>query len=139
MKLAFKRSEKPFQFNVENEVGAQLTMDAAANIGGADKGLRPMELVASGVAGCIAIDLLLILKKQRQDTEIFNIEIEANRVDGIPSPFENIHLKFELAPEIDATRLTKNIQLVIDKYCSVSASLKENIDITFEIIQNEKT
>ncbi|MCR9173080.1 MAG: OsmC family protein [bacterium] len=137
MKLAFKRVEKPFHFEVENEAGAQLTIDAAKNIGGTDKGLRPMELVAAGVAGCIAIDLTLILEKQRIDSDKFNIEIEANRVEGTPSPFENIHLKFELAPEIDTNRLTKNIQLVIDKYCSVSASLKESIDITFEIIQNE--
>lgn len=137
MKLAFKRSEKPFHFEVENELGAQLSIDAAASIGGTDKGLRPMELVAAGVAGCIAIDLILILEKQRIDSDKFNIDIEANRVDGTPSPFENIHLKFTLDPEIDANRLTKNIQLVIDKYCSVSASLKDTIDITFEIVQND--
>lgn len=137
MKLAFTRSKKTFHFDVENEVGAHLTIDAAANIGGTDKGLRPMELVAAGVAGCVAIDLILILEKQRIDPDRLNIQIEANRVDGTPSPFENIHMKFELDPDLDASRLTKNIQLVIDKYCSVSASLKESIDITFEIVQNE--
>ncbi|GAB5417836.1 MAG: OsmC family protein [Crocinitomicaceae bacterium] len=139
MKLAFKRSSKPFLFQVENEVGATVDIDASEEIGGTDKGLRPMELVAAGVAGCVAIDLLLILKKQRIDPDKFNIEIDANRVDGTPSPFENIHMRFDLDPEIDAERLAKNIQLVIDKYCSVSASLKESIAITFEITQNEKT
>lgn len=139
MKLAFKRSDKPFFFQVENEVGAKLDIDAAEAIGGTDKGLRPMELVAAGVAGCVAIDLILILEKQRIDPSTFNIEIEANRIDGTPSPFENIHMVFDLDPEIDAGRLEKNIQLVIDKYCSVSASLKESIAITFEIKQNEKT
>lgn len=139
MKLAFKRSDKPFFFQVENEVGATLDMDASKEIGGTDRGLRPMELVAAGVAGCIAIDLILILEKQRIDSSKFNIEIDANRVDGTPSPFDNIHMRFELDPEIDAERLKKNIDLVIEKYCSVSASLKESIDITFEIIQNEKT
>lgn len=134
MKLALHRSNAPFHFQVENEAGAKLSIDAAPAIGGTDQGLRPMELVASGVAGCIAIDLILILQKQRINTEIFNIDIEAKRVEGIPSPFENIHLKFELDQEIDKTRLTKNIQLVIDKYCSVSASLKDAIEITFEII-----
>lgn len=135
MKLAFKRSDKPFHFEVENEAGAHLDMDASTTIGGTDKGLRPMELVAAGVAGCVAIDLILILQKQRLDSDKFNIEIEANRVDGTPSPFENIHMKFELDADIDANRLKKNIQLVIDKYCSVSASLKEEIEITFEIVQ----
>ena len=139
MKLAFKRSDKPFFFQVQNEVGATLDMDASAEIGGSDRGLRPMELVAAGVAGCVAIDLILILQKQRIDPNKFNIEIDANRVDGTPSPFENIHMRFDLDPEIDAQRLEKNIQLVIEKYCSVSASLKESIEITFEIIQHEKT
>ena len=139
MKLAFKRSGKPFFFQVENEVGASLNIDAIQEIGGTDKGLRPMELVAAGVAGCIAIDLVLILEKQRIDPNKFNIEIEANRVDGTPSPFENIHMRFDLDDDIDAERLRKNVQLVLDKYCSVSASLHESIDITFEIIQNEKT
>ncbi len=139
MKLAFKRSNKPFFFQVENEVGATIDIDASEEIGGTDKGLRPMELVAAGVAGCVAIDLILILKKQRIDPDKFTIEIDANRVDGTPAPFENIHMRFALDADLDANRLAKNIQLVIDKYCSVSASLKDSIAITFEIIQNEKT
>ena len=133
MKLAFKREKAPFLCTVSNEVGAKLTMDAATEIGGTDKGLRPMELVAAGVAGCISIDLLLIFQKQRIDPEVFNIEIQANRIKGTPSPFEAIHMIFELDTSIDKDRLAKNIQLVIDKYCSVSASLDPNIAITFEI------
>lgn len=133
MKLSFKRSDKPFFFEVENEAGASLKIDAAADIGGTDRGLRPMELVASGVAACIAIDLILILKKQRIDPDVFSIEIGAKRIKGIPSPFESIHMIFHLDEGIDKNRLTKNIQLVIDKYCSVSASLNASVAITFEI------
>lgn len=133
MKLILNRKNKPFLFEVENEVGAKLKIDASRDIGGGDDGLRPMELVASGLAGCVAIDILLILKKQRIDTDTFQIEIEANRKQEIPSPFENIHLIFSLDEDIDTDKLTKNIQRVIDKYCSVSASLNHSIAITFEI------
>ena len=135
MKLAFTRSGKPFHFQIENEVGTILNIDAAEAIGGTEKGFRPMELVAAGVAGCVAIDLILILKKQRIDPEVFDIQVDANRVDGTPSPFENIHMRFKLDDELDDERLKKNIQLVIDKYCSVSASLHNSIEITFEIVK----
>ena len=137
MKLEFNRLEKPFLFKVKNEVGAELLMDAAPKIGGTNKGLRPMELVAAGVAGCVSIDVLLILKKQKIDTDAFSISIEANRKEGIPSPFENIHLKFEVDNSVNKEKLSKNIRLVLDKYCSVSASLDQSIEITFEIISNE--
>lgn len=133
MKLEFTRLEKPFLFEVKNEVGAELLIDAAPNIGGTNKGLRPMELVASGLAGCVAIDLLLILKKQRMDTNNFSISIDAKRKEGVPSPFESIHLAFKVDESIDRIKLNKNIQLVIDKYCSVSATLDQSIVITFEI------
>jgi putative redox protein len=133
MKLEFNRIEKPFLFEVENASGAQLRIDASRDIGGSDRGLRPMELVASGVAGCIAIDVILILEKQRLSTEHFAISIAGTRSNGTPSPFEAIHLVFDVDKSLDRERLSRNIQLVIDKYCSVSASLHPSIDITFEI------
>lgn len=133
MKLEFKRLEKPYFFEVENESGAKLNIDAAPNIGGTNRALRPMELLASGLAGCIAIDVLSILKKQRVDTETFEISIEGERVAGVPSPFDSIHLRFSVDSNIDREKLSRNIQLVIDKYCSVSASLSEAVQITFEI------
>ncbi len=133
MKLALNRVAPPFQFEVENESGAQVIIDASSEIGGENKGLRPMELVASGLAGCIAIDLLLILEKKRINTDNFKIAVEARRREGTPSPFEEIHLLFSLDPTIDRDVLTKTIRLVIDKYCSVSASLAPHINVTFEI------
>jgi len=131
MKLELNRVECPMVFEVTNEVGAKCTMDASVSIGGKDKGLRPMELLASGLAGCVAIDVLLILEKQRMDTELFKIDIEGKRVDGIPAPFESIQMTFEVDASVDKEKLSKNIQLVLDKYCSVSASLKEEIKITY--------
>lgn len=139
MKLDLNRIEEPFLFEVENEVGAKIIMDAAPSIGGTNKGLRPMELVASGLAGCIAIDVLSILKKQRLKTDHFGIKIEATRKNAIPSPFEQIYLVFNVDSNIDKEKLSKTIQLVIDKYCSVSASLLPTIKITFDIEQNETT
>lgn len=139
MKLQLTRVEKPFGFEIENSLGARVTADAAPEIGGKNQGIRPMELLASGLASCIAIDVLLILKKQRQEPEAFRISVDGKRQAGIPSPFESIHLVFELDTTVDRMKLSKTIQLVIDKYCSVRASLDASISITFEINDNETT
>lgn len=135
MKLDLKRIEKPFQFQVTNESGNKITIDAAPKIGGTNAGFRPMELLASGLAGCVAIDVLLILEKKKINTDSFDIQIDASREDAVPSPFETIHLCFSVDASVDTNQLSKTIQLVIDKYCSVKASLRNEIAITFDIIQ----
>lgn len=139
MKLELKRTQKPFGFEIENASGARTFADASPEIGGNNAGLRPMELLASGLASCIAIDVLLILQKQRQEPTVFAISIDGTRTEGTPSPFQAIHLIFTVDADIDRTKLNKNIQLVIDKYCSVRASLDGSIAITFEINPHETT
>ena len=93
-----------------------------------------MELVASGLAGCVAIDVLRILEKQRVETQLFKIEIQAERREATPAPFEYILLTFQVDEGLDKEKLTKNIQLVIDKYCSVSASLDQGIIIETKVV-----
>ncbi len=133
MNLNLQRVEEPFVFKVTNQEGIDTWIDANTAIGGQGKGLRPMELVASGLAGCVAIDVLLIFKKQRISSNDFEIEINAKRKDEVPSPFEHIELIFKLDRAIDKEKLGKNIQLVFDKYCSVAASLDNKINLTYQI------
>lgn len=133
MKLNLKRIEKPFQFEVTNESGNQISIDAAPNIGGTNAGFRPMELLAAGLAGCVAIDVLLILEKKKINTDSFAIQIDASRKNAVPSPFDAIHLLVSVDSKVDTIQLNKTMHLVIDKYCSVKASLRNEIAITFEI------
>ncbi|MDX2361811.1 MAG: OsmC family protein [Crocinitomicaceae bacterium] len=132
MKLALERVQTPYGFEVSNGK-TTCSIDASESIGGNNRGLRPMELVASGLAGCIAIDVLRILEKQRVNTELFKIEINAERRAGTPAPFEYILLTFEVDESIDKSKLDKNIQLVTEKYCSVAASLDQGIIIESKI------
>lgn len=133
MKLTFDRIAEPFHFQVANESGVSIDIDASPQIGGGNNGMRPMELLASGLAACIAIDVLLILKKQRTEPTRFAIDIEGIRKEGVPSPFESVHLLFHVNGSLDLTRLRRTIQMVIDKYCSVRASLDPAIKISFDI------
>ncbi len=64
MKVTLKRIESPFVLQAENEQGNQILIDASPEIGGTNKGPRPMELLLMGLAGCTSIDVLMILQNR---------------------------------------------------------------------------
>ncbi len=133
MKLDLKRIEEPFVMELVNASGNNCLIDANPSLGGKNKGFRPMELLAGSLAACISIDVLNILRKQRIPTDKYQVQIEAVRKTAVPSPFESIHLLFRLQEGIDRERLKKNIELTIEKYCSVAATLNDAIQITYTI------
>ena len=96
-------------------------------------GLTPMELLAGALAACISIDVLMILNKQHIEPKIYAVSVDATKKNSVPSPFEKIHLVFSIDAEIDLLKVERAIQLSIDKYCSVKASLNPEIIITSEI------
>ena len=126
------REESWFEF--KNESGEKCTIDATLKSSEGNKGFRPMELLVGALAGCVAIDLLSILKKQRTDPSLFKITIKSKRKASVPAPFELIILELEVDEKVDTNKLDKNVSLVIDKYCSVAASLDKNIVIQHKII-----
>lgn len=136
MQLIMKRVNKAFHFQTENESGQTLDMDASPEIGGENAGLRPMQVLASSLAGCSSIDILNILYKQKQEVEDFTVNIEAKRADGIPAIFTNIHLKIYIKGEVDLAKAERAAQLSFEKYCSVSKMLEGNCEITYEVSVN---
>lgn len=133
MSLELNRIEEPFVFELRNEDGVICGIDANPSIGGKGKGFRPMQLLAGSLAGCASIDILLILKKQRIEPTKFGIKIETTRSEGVPAIFEEIKLIFEVNQEVPQEKLEKAIKLTLEKYCSVSASLKEEVKVVFEV------
>lgn len=90
----------------------------------------PMELVLVSVAGCSSIDIVEILKKQRQDLEDLQVKVDGQRVDAIPAVFESIHLHFIFKGDLQKEKVERAIDLSMNKYCSVSHMLKPNVNIT---------
>ncbi|MNJ86018.1 hypothetical protein D3C87_35000 [compost metagenome] len=133
MKLELKLTESPFVLEATNESGVSIKMDAAEHIGGKNKGMRPMEVLASSLAGCMSVDVLLILQKQRQEVSFYEVNIEAKRKDAVPAAFETIHLVFAFNREVDLEKALAAVKLSHEKYCSVSASLHPGISITTEV------
>jgi len=133
MKLELNRIEKPYVFELENENGAICKIDSSKDIGGKNKGLTPMELLAGALAACISIDVLMILNKQHIEPKKYAVSVDATKKNSVPSPFEEIHLVFTINKEFDLNKVQRAIQLSINKYCSVKESLNPEIIITSEI------
>lgn len=138
MKLELKLTEAPFVLEASNESGISIKMDATEKIGGRNKGMRPMEVLASSLAGCMSVDVLLILQKQRQEVSFYEVSIEAKRKDAVTAAFEAIHLVFSFNPGVDLEKAAAAVKLSHEKYCSVSASLNPDITIQTEVKHHEQ-
>jgi len=121
----------------EAESGHGVIIDGAPEIGGHNLGVRPMEMILMGLGSCSAMDVLSILKKQRQKVTDCVIEIQGDRRDEIPQVFTTIHIHYIVqGHDLKETQVKRAIDLSVVKYCSVSAMLEEAVKIThdYEII-----
>lgn len=124
----------------ETGSGHGVIMDASPDIGGRDLGARPMEMILLGLGGCTSIDVLMILKKQRQKVTDCWVEIEGERREDIPKVYVNIHSHFVVTGRgLDPAKVERAIQLSAEKYCSVAAMLEKTATMThdFEIVEAE--
>ena len=122
----------------ESPTGHSVVMDAGIESGGNDKGIRPMEMLLLGMGGCSSIDVMMILKKARQDVHNCWVELEGQRADDHPRYFNKIHAKFFVkGNNIDSKHVERAIELSRDKYCSASVQLGALAEITteFEIVE----
>lgn len=133
MSLNLKRLESPFVMELRNEQDITCVIDASDTIGGKNKGFRPMELLAGSLAACASIDVIQILRKKRILLGCYEVKIEARRKEAVPSPFEHITLHFIFCNVIDENVLKSTIELALYKYCSVNASLSDEIRIDYTI------
>lgn len=135
MRVELKRLDNDFYFEAKNEEGNVIHFDASPNIGGHNKGVRPMQALLMAMGGCSAIDIILILKKQKQEIRDFNISIDGVREQGKePALWKQAHIVFELKGNIDKDKAERAVQLSMEKYCSVSKTLEvAGAKITYEV------
>jgi putative redox protein len=117
--------------------GHSITMDGPPEIGGNNLGVRPMEMLLLGVAGCTMIDVVTTLKKMRQDLTNCETKLSAERADEHPKVFTDIHIQFIVkGQDLDPKKVEKAITLSAEKYCSASIMLGKTASIThdFEIV-----
>lgn len=138
MKINIKRLNDNFHMGAKNEDGNSIQMDSAPDIGGEGKGMRPMQLLLAAVGGCSAIDVILILKKQKQVIEDFEVEVEGERekIEDY-SLFREICLHFKFKGKVDKDKAERAVKLSVDKYCSVSKTLEPTAKISYKVSVNE--
>lgn len=122
----------PVRFVATSPAGASFAIAGAGDETGEPTGMRPMETLLSALGGCSALDVLHIMKKQREDLERLEVEVTGERADAIPAVFTKIHVRFTGYGPIDVTKLQKAVALSMEKYCSVTRMLQPSVEITSE-------
>lgn len=137
MKITLKRLNENYHFEAKNERGNLVHIDTSKANGGDDLGASPMELLLMGVAGCSAIDIISILKKQRQNITYYGAEVIGERVQVDEyKPFKNIEVKIILEGEIDPQKALRAAELSFEKYCSVSKTFEATATINYKVQLN---
>jgi len=124
----------------ETDSGHAVVMDGPPDSGGRNLGPRPMEMLLLGLGGCTTFDILMILKKSRQNVDDCVVEISAERADKEPKIFNKIHVHFIVTgKDLKEKHVERAVSLSAEKYCSASLMLGKTAEIThdFEIIETK--
>lgn len=126
------------QFVASDHDGHSVVMDTRSEAGGEGSAFTPMKLVLAAVAGCTAMDIVVLLRKQRQQLDGLQVWVKAEQNPQYPHYFTKMHLKYVLrGRDLQEEVVGRAIRLSDEKYCSVGANLKGKTEITtsYEIQQ----
>jgi putative redox protein len=134
-KIELSRVSGDFGFEARDESGHIVKMDSNPQSGGLDFGVRPMQMLLMALGGCSAIDVIGILKKQRQEVRDYKMVINGDREPGVePSLWKDVDMEFHLYGNIDPDKAQKAVDLSVNKYCSVAATLvKGGAEIKYKV------
>jgi putative redox protein len=122
-------------FVAEGGSGHTITMDGSTEVGGRNLASRPMEVVLMGMGGCTAIDVVSMLRKQRQDIEGIEVSLVAERADDHPKVFTRVKLVYTVrGRKLNKALIERAVGLSDEKYCSATAMVKKSADVTHEIV-----
>ena len=131
MNIHLHRLDDAFHLLATNEAGNEVHLDITEEEGGSGQGAGPMQSVIMALGGCSSIDIILILKKQRQDLRDFDIDITYERAkDQVPALFTRIHAHYVLTGDLDPAKVRRAIDLSLNTYCSVAKILEKTAPIT---------
>lgn len=125
IKVEIERVEGDYGFEARDANNHMVRLDTSAETGGTNFGVRPMQMLLMGLGGCSGIDIISILKKQRQEVQGFRMTIEGERETGKePSLWQDITIVFELKGDLDPSKARRACELSMEKYCSVAETLR---------------
>ena len=124
----------------ESGSGHSVIMDGAPEAGGRNLGFRPMEMLLLGLGGCSAFDVLMILKRGREQVIDCVVELNAQRAETDPKVMTKIEMRYIVTGRaLDPKKVERAVHLSAEKYCSASAMMAKTAEIThsIEIVNTE--
>lgn len=136
MKITLNRINDDYLFECTNSLGNKILLDNTSHAENSS-GVSPMETVLMAVAGCSGIDMVSILKKQRQEITAFSAEVEGERIQKDEAkPFKTITVRFFVEGNIEPKKAERAAALSFEKYCSVSKTFEPNVTVNYEVMVN---
>ena len=135
MSIKVEWRQEGYQFEAENTVGGKIRMDGDGVLQGIEGGIAPFELLLAGVGACSAVDVLMILQKQRQTIKSLVVQVEPEKIKNKIgySEYKSIHMHYTLVGAIDQAKAEKALKLSVEKYCSVSKALEKASKISYSV------
>jgi putative redox protein len=136
--LTAERTLGDFGMTITDSTNNTMQIDIPVDQGGNGKGMRPMQTVLAALCGCSAVDVVSILKKQKQELTGFKILVDGEREHGKePSVWETVDLVFELTGNVEPNKGFRAVKLSVDKYCSVAETVRRaGAQINFKVLVN---
>jgi putative redox protein len=114
--------------------GFRIALDSDPEFGGQNKGPKPKPLMMVALAGCTAMDLVSLMNKMRVDYDSLNIVVEGDLTEEHPKHYTRMKVIYEITgKDVDRKKVEKAVTMSKDKYCGVSHSYKQAMDIEYEI------
>lgn len=115
--------------------GHAVIMDGAPEYGGRNIGIRPMEMLLIGLAGCTGFDVVQILKKGREAVTGCEVEVEAERATEDPQVFTKIHIAYRVSGRgLSQAKAERAVTLSKEKYCSASIMLGATAEMSTSLV-----
>ena len=129
-------------FTGSAETGFNVPLGAEPEVGGADDGFRPLELMGVSLAGCTAMDVISILKKKQQAVTGFEVKVHADRATEHPKVFTHVVVTYQVTgSNVDEVAVIRAIDLSAKKYCPAQAMLSKVVpmELVYEIYDEQGT
>jgi putative redox protein len=111
-----------------------LVLDVRPEVGGEFAGLKPSELLPFSVGACIGVTLIGIMEKQRQGPFQMTVDVDFEHAEELPKPFTEISLHWQFSGQnLDLAKIERAVETAEQRYCSVTASLKESVKVTHRV------
>ena len=120
------------------DTGFSVPLGGSLKVGGDNDGFRPMELIATGLAGCTAMDTISILRKKRQEVTDFEVRVHTERAKEHPRVFTHVKIKYQVTGHsVDEEAVRRAIKLSAERYCPAQAMLGQVVpmDLEYQIFE----